>query len=210
MKLTVCLIFLLSSLMVLSQEESTVPLKRNEFSGDTLQITGSQSHSYIPAVKCGVITLTDGTTAKFTRLISVNDSVYFQNSLRSVCKFPLSQVERIGQVKSETLSYSLGGMVGGFFVGVIVGGLVHPERTFWEFLGDKLEKNDELRITKKQAPYVVGGTVAGALIGALIGSGRKTDVTVFQRELSLNIYPEIRPFSSQNQGLMFTCRISLH
>lgn len=210
MKLTVCLIFMLSSLIALSQEESTVPLKRNEFSTLPKQITGSQSHSYIPAVKSGVITLTDGTTAKFTRLISVNDSVYFLNSLQSLCKFPLARIERIGRVKSETLSYSLGGMVGGFFVGVIVGGLVHPERTFWEFLGDKLDKNDELRITKKQAPYVIGGTAAGALIGALIGSGRKTDVTVFQRELSLNIYPEFRTFSSQSQGLMFTCRISMH
>lgn len=210
MKLTLCLIFMLSSLIVSSQEESTVPLKRTEFSTVPQQITGSQSHSYIPAVKKGVVTLTDGTTTKFTRLISVNDSVYFLNSLHSLCKFPLTQIERIGQVKYETLSYSLGGMAGGFFVGVIVGGLVHPERTFWEFLGDKLDKNDELRITKKQAPYVIGGMAAGALIGALIGSGRKTDVTVFQRELSLNIYPEIRPFSSQSQGLMFTCRISMH
>lgn len=210
MKLALCVIFMLCSLIAPSQEESAVPLKRNEFSTVQQQINGSQSHSYIPAVKKGVITLTDGTTAKFTRLISVNDSVYFLNSLHSLCKFPLARIERIGKVKSETLSYSLGGMAGGFFVGVIVGGLVHPERTFWEFLGDKLDNNDELRITKKQAPYVVGGTVAGALIGALIGSGRKKDVAVYQRELSLNIYPEIRPFPSQSQGLVFTCRISLH
>jgi hypothetical protein len=159
-------------------------------------------------VKKGRITFSDGLICSFTKLRCFGDSICFSDQNSALTKVPLSNVAQVTECKSKVGISTIEGGLGGFFAGLIAGGLIHPERTFWEFLGDKIDSNDEVIITKKQVPFIIGGTLAGAAIGTLVGLSKSNEKMVYLKDVSFNFYPEINNLPDQNFGVMLTCSIT--
>jgi hypothetical protein len=208
MKLILFLLIFLASRVAFAQEPDN-PLKSKELSSGYLSIPQNKTISF-PPVKRGNITFVDGTKSTFTMLRCQSDSIYFFDKNSFYSKLSLTNISHITERKSNTAIAALVGGVSGFFTGIVVGGLVYPERTFWEFLSDRIDKKNDLIITKKQAPFVIGGTLAGAAIGVLVGLSKKQERTVYQKDISLNIYPGINDIFNQNTGLMLTCKITIN
>jgi hypothetical protein len=209
MKLVLFLFVILASTGALAQEQiDSKQIKK--LPPDYLLLSHPKAPTTLPPVKKGKITFADGSISSFTKLRCFGDSICFFDQNSALTKVSLSNVMQVTEYKSKVGISTIEGGLGGFFVGIIAGGLIHPERTFWEFLGDRIDSNDEVIITKKQVPFIIGGTIVGAAIGALVGSSKSTERTVYLKDVSFNFYPEMNNLPDQNSGVMLTCRITFH
>lgn len=210
MKLLIILFLIGESFLTFAQEITNTPNKSKELQDSILFLPQTKINTYIPPVKKGKITFSDRSIRTFSNLKSFKDSVSFLDNNSLLCTVPLENINLITERKSKVGLGALYGGVGGFFVGVIAGGLIYPKRNFLEFLVDLFNsEKDGSAITREQAPIVIGATVAGGVIGTLVGLSNKKEKTIYRKDMSVSFYPEIYNFSGKNTGLMLTCKITI-
>lgn len=161
-------------------------------------------------VKKGTISLDNGTKIKYTNLSTERDSVFFTDSELFNTRLSLDLIDQITRTKSSVGSDILIGGGIGLVSTALVSSIINRDRTTAEWIVDQINNEDEGHtISKEEIPIIAIGTASGIAIGALVGLLKKKEKVIYQKETTMDVFPEFTSLPNQNIGLMLTLKINL-
>jgi hypothetical protein len=210
MRLSLLTCFILSSLVVFSQEIPADLLKKMEKTGQQKSLEDSLKQ-YTLTSKKGIITFANGGMASFKSIRLERDSVMYQRSDRNVHKIAISEVSLITEMHRHRGLNAL--VAGGFGLlsGLLVGVLAYPDENNLAKLFELIFSDDvnELpKISAKSIPLVIGTTAAGALLGAFVITFKDEKEVIYKKNnMTVSLVPEITATADVHAGYLLTARI---
>jgi len=173
------------------------------------QETGNHLEKF-HTIKKGMIILDNGTKVPYTRLSIRHDTAFYTNSEYEFTKLPLIQINQITRTKSGIGNDMLIGGGAGLISSALVSGIIHRDRTTSEWIIDKINDEDEGHtIKKEELPFIAIGTASGIAIGVLVNLLKSKEKVMYNKETTIDVFPELTLLPNQQQNIMLTIKINL-